>query len=212
MAGCVQDREVGAPGRIRKQGEDARRGMGIGVVPRAERARHDALTVIGKERHRVLAGDGVQPHQNLVTSVLVKSHTPDVTGGHRHLSDIRCSAPIDRPSPIVDPDNQVDDGGKVRRCQCRNDGLTSGRHLRGGEDAHDNRPYPPPRRSVGGCRRSDLTRTSPGLTWPDSQPGPPNVKLDPQRAASPDRGQTNDRWLTRIRDLLHSSSNDDHAL
>jgi hypothetical protein len=88
MAGRVQDCDVGAAGRIREQGEDAHRGIGIGVVPRAGRARHDALTVIGKERHRVLARYGVQPHQDLVTSVLVKPHTPDMAGGHRHLTGI----------------------------------------------------------------------------------------------------------------------------
>ena len=41
---------------------------------------------------------------------------------------------------------------------------------------------------------------------------PPSVKLDPQRAASLGRGPTSGDWLTRVRDLLHSSSDEDHAL
>jgi len=56
-----------------------------------------------------------------MTSVEVKSDPPDMAGSHRHWSIAARTLPID-----LDPDNEVNDGGEVRRGERRDDGLASG--------------------------------------------------------------------------------------
>ena len=67
-----------------------------------------------------------------MTSIGVKSHAPDVTCSHRHWASGCRTCQID-----LDPDNEIDDGGKLRCGQRINDSLKSGRTLRWGESAHD---------------------------------------------------------------------------
>src|SRR5674476_599973 len=72
VARRMHHRDVRAAGGVREERKNPRGGIRIGVLPGGARSRGCALTVIGQEGHRVLAGDGIQALQDLMTPVGVK--------------------------------------------------------------------------------------------------------------------------------------------
>lgn len=111
MARRMHDRDVRAALRIAEERDDPLRSIGIGVLEGVARTFRRELALIGQERHRILAGDGVLALEHLVPPVGVQADPTEVVRRHRDRSRLT----------LLHPEHEVDDGGQLRRDQSLDD-------------------------------------------------------------------------------------------